>query len=62
MHDYVLLGLVIWAFSHRGHAQAQSNSQELHNAAIAIIDEDNSALSRHIADAFLPPYFKPPQC
>ena len=42
-------------------AQAQSNSQELHNASIGIVDEDNSELSRRIARAFLPPYFKPPQ-
>jgi ABC-2 type transport system permease protein len=40
-------------------AQAQSNSQELHNASLAIVDEDNSELSRRIAAAFLPPYFRP---
>ena len=41
--------------------QARSNSQELHNASIAFVDEDNSELSRRIAHAFLPPYFQPPQ-
>ena len=41
-------------------SQAQSNSQELRNASIAIVDEDNSALSRQIASGFLPPYFKKP--
>ena len=41
--------------------QARSNSQELHNASIAIVDEDNSALSRRIAHAFLPPLFQPPR-
>lgn len=62
IHDYVLLGLVLWAFSVAVYAQAQSSSQELHNAAIAIIDEDNSALSRYIIEGFyLPPYFKPPE-
>ena len=40
-HDYVLVALVIWAFSFASSAQAQSNSQELHNASIAIVDEDN---------------------
>ena len=61
LHDYVLLGLVIYAFSFAVITQAQSNSQELHNASLGIVDEDNSELSRRIVHAFLPPYFKPPQ-
>ena len=61
MHDYVLLGLVIYAFSLAVISQAQSNSQELHNASIGIVDEDHSELSRRIGHAFLPPYFQPPQ-
>jgi ABC-2 type transport system permease protein len=60
-HDYVLLGLVIYAFSLAVISQAQSNSQELHNGSIAIVDEDRSALSRQLASAFLPPYFKKPE-
>jgi ABC-2 type transport system permease protein len=59
--DWVLLGLVIYSFSLAVIAQAQSNSQELHNASIAIVDEDHSELSRRIAQGFLPPYFKPPR-
>src|SRR5450755_3848576 len=61
LHDYVLLGLVIYAFSWAVILQARSNSQELHNASIAIVDEDHSELSRRIAHAFLPPLFQPPQ-
>jgi len=61
MHDYVLLGLVVYAFSLAVIMQARSNSQELHNASIAIVDEDHSVLSRRIARAFLPPLFQPPQ-
>lgn len=57
--DWVLLGLVVYSFSLAIIAQAQSNAQELHNAAIGIVDEDHSELSRRIARAFLPPYFKP---
>lgn len=60
-HDWVLLGLVIYSFSLAVIAQAQGNMQELHNASIGIVDEDNSELSRRITRAFLPPYFKPPQ-
>jgi ABC-2 type transport system permease protein len=61
LHDYVLLGLVVYTFSLAIIAQAQSSSQEVHNASIAIVDEDHSALSRRIARAFLPPYFQTPQ-
>ena len=59
--DFVMLGLVAYSFSLAIYAQAQSNSQELRNASIGIVDEDRSALSRRIAGAFLPPYFKHPQ-
>lgn len=61
MRDFVLLGLVVYAFSLAVIAQAQSSSQEVHNASIAIVDEDHSELSRRIARAFLPPYFQTPQ-
>ena len=61
MRDYVLLGLVVYAFSLAIVAQAGSNSQEVHNASVAIVDEDQSVLSRRIASAFLPPYFQKPQ-
>ena len=59
--DWVLLGLVVYSFSLAVIAQAQSSSQELRNASIAIVDEDRSELSRRIARVFLPPYFKPVQ-
>jgi len=61
LHDYVLLALVVYAFSLAVIMQARSNSQELHNASIAIVDEDQSELSRRIAHAFLPPLFQPPK-
>lgn len=59
--DWVLLGFVVYSFSLAIMAQAQSNSQELHNASLAIVDEDHSELSRRIAAAFLPPYFRKPE-
>jgi ABC-2 type transport system permease protein len=61
LHDFVLIGLVIYAFSIAIISQAQSSSQEVHNASIGIVDEDQSELSRRIARAFLPPYFQKPQ-
>lgn len=59
--DWVLLGLVVYTFSLAIIAQAQSNSQELRNASLGVVDEDASALSHRIVAAFLPPYFKPPE-
>jgi ABC-2 type transport system permease protein len=61
LRDFVLMGLVAYAFSLAVVLQARSNSQELHNASIAIVDEDNSELSRRIAHAFYPPLFQLPQ-
>ena len=60
-HDYVLMAFVVYAFSLQIMAQANSYSQEVHNAAVAVVDEDHSELSRRITRAFLPPYFKPAQ-
>ena len=57
--DYVLLALIVYAFSFLVVLQARSNSQELYNASIAVVDEDHSLLSRRIAGAFLPPLFQP---
>ncbi|MBV9828708.1 MAG: ABC transporter permease [Alphaproteobacteria bacterium] len=61
LRDYVLLGLVIYSFSLAIIAQSQSSSQEVHNASVAIADEDHSDLTRRIAQAFLSPYFQKPQ-
>ena len=60
-HDFVLVALVIWAFSLSIISIARSNLQELHDASIGIADEDQSELSRRISHAFLPPYFKAPR-
>ena len=58
--DAVLLGLVIYAFSLAVYVQARSNAQEVHNASIGVVDQDNSYLSRQMISSFLPPYFKKP--
>lgn len=55
------MSLVVWAFSFAVYSQAQSSSQELHNASIGYVDEDNSELSRRIIHAFLPPFYKTPR-
>ena len=59
--DKVLLVLICWAFSGAIYTAATGASQELRNAPIAVVDEDQSPLSRRIVGAFYPPYFRPPQ-
>jgi ABC-2 type transport system permease protein len=61
LRDFVLLGFVIYAFSLYVLTHARSYSQEVHNASIAVVDEDHSELSRRITGAFLPPYFQKPR-
>jgi len=60
-HDKVLLFFIIWAFSGGIYAVAIASSQELHNAPIAFVDEDQSPLSKRIINAFFGPYFKTPE-
>ncbi len=57
--DPVLLILLVWTFSFAIYQIANNAKMEVTNASIGIVDEDHSALSWRIQDAFLPPYFKP---
>ena len=41
--------------------QATGTSSEVNNASIAFVDEDGSALSKELFNAFYPPRFKFPQ-
>ncbi len=59
--DKVLLLLICWAFSGAIYTAATGASQELRNAPMAVVDEDQSPLSRRIVGAFYPPYFRPLQ-
>lgn len=60
-HDTVMLALVIWSFTFSVYSAATGVTHELHNAVIAVVDEDRSQLSTRIQDAFLPPYFQRPE-
>ncbi|MDE2441214.1 MAG: ABC transporter permease [Betaproteobacteria bacterium] len=59
--DKVLLVLICWAFTGAIYTAATGASQELRNAPVAVVDEDQSPLSQRIVGAFYPPYFRPPQ-
>lgn len=59
-HDKALLLIVLWAFSVGIYISATAAARELHNAPIAVVDEDRSSLSRQVINAFYGPYFRPP--
>ncbi len=59
--DRVMMSLIIFMFSLAVYLDANSAGENVNNASIAIVDEDNSALSRKLANAFYPPYFQAPQ-
>jgi ABC-2 type transport system permease protein len=60
LRDPILLVLIVIAFTLNIYTAATAMPETLHKAPIAIIDEDRSALSMRIIDAFYPPYFLPP--
>jgi len=59
--DKVLLCIILWAFTGGIYVVAKATSQELHNAPIAVVDEDRSVLSGRIVQAFYGPHFQTPR-
>jgi len=59
--DPVMLLFVIYAFTGAIYIQATGTSSEVNNASIAFVDEDGSALSKELMNAFYPPRFQQPQ-
>jgi len=58
--DPVMVGLILWSFFFAVMMEARGAGDTVHNASIAIVDEDNSPLSRQIAGALMPPWFQTP--
>ena len=58
--DKLMLVMIVFAFTGQIYLIATGLPQSLHNATIAIVDEDQSQLSSRIVNAFYPPYFLPP--
>jgi ABC-2 type transport system permease protein len=59
--DLVMVAFVIYAFTLAIHIQATGTSSEVNNASIAFVDEDESALSKELFNAFYPPRFQLPE-
>lgn len=60
LSDVVMVIFVIYAFTLAIQIQATGTSSEVNNASIAFVDEDGSALSKELSNAFYPPRFKFP--
>jgi ABC-2 type transport system permease protein len=59
--DIVMVLFVIYAFTMAIYIQATGTSNEVNNASIAFVDEDGSALSKELINAFYPPRFQVPK-
>jgi len=60
LSDTVMVVFVIYAFTLAIEVQATGTSSEVKNASIAFVDEDQSALSKEVFNAFYPPRFQYP--
>lgn len=56
--DWILLVLILYSLTVSVYTAATALPDSLHNATIAIVDEDDSPLSRRISSAFYPPMFR----
>jgi hypothetical protein len=59
-HDSVLLLFLFYAFTVAIYMPAAGSVIGVHNASVAMVDEDHSALSRQLAQALQPPEFQTP--
>lgn len=61
LRDPLMLFLILYSFTLQVYQQATAKQDNIFHAAIAVVDEDNSQLSKRITDAFFPPLFLPPK-
>ena len=61
LRDWAMMGVIVFMFTGAVLADARAKPDTLSNAAIAVVDEDQSALSQRLIDALRPPYFMPPR-
>lgn len=61
LSDIVMVAFVIFAFTFSIFSQATGTSSEVRHASIAFVDEDQSAFSKELINAFYPPRFNYPK-
>ncbi len=59
VRDPVLLFLIAYSFTFSVYTPAKSAVMDVVNASVAVVDEDQSTVSRQIRDSLLPPLFLP---
>ncbi|MDO5666594.1 MAG: ABC transporter permease [Alcaligenaceae bacterium] len=60
LSDYVLMGLIVVMFSVATYSVSKGMAVEVKNGSVAVINEDQSALSWRIIDALKAPHFQKP--
>lgn len=58
--DPILVLLILYIFTFAVYTIAKGVNFEVKNAAVAVVDDDNSPLSRQLVSSLLAPEFKPP--
>jgi len=59
--DLAMVVLIVFTFTVSVYTAGTAMPDTLHRAALAVVDEDGSALSARIVSAFYPPAFMPPE-
>lgn len=59
--DLLMVAFIVWSFTFAITQRATGIGETVNNASIAVVDDDRSALSRRLSNAFYPPYFKRPE-
>ncbi|MDZ7581665.1 MAG: ABC transporter permease [Deltaproteobacteria bacterium] len=60
VRDPMMLVLIVYTFTVSIYVAATAMPESLHNAPVAIVDEDGSPLSARLIASFYPPHFKTP--
>lgn len=58
--DVVMLALIAYAFTYAVYSAATDENFDVERAAVAVVDDDRSALSRRLVGALQEPMFQPP--
>ena len=59
--DWLMVGLIVYSFTFAIVVASRAQPDSLNKASIAIVDDDQSQLTKRLADAFIPPMFLPPK-
>ncbi|MBR4666238.1 MAG: ABC transporter permease, partial [Lentisphaeria bacterium] len=58
---WLMVALIVYSFTFAIVVASRAQPDSLNKASIAIVDDDQSQLTKRLADAFIPPMFLPPK-